>query len=268
MIKELTKICIACKKEKSLNDFSDNKFNKDGKQYKCKDCIKTYNKQYRENNKEQLKQKRKDKRKETKQYYEDNKKHFKQYHKDNKEHRKRYNEDNKEHIKKQSKEYRNNNKEHIQQYSKQYRENNKEYYKEYSKEYYKKDTNITEYESELRDYTELNFNNMNFNLNKLTVIEKEYSLPIGTIDLLLKDDYNNFYIVEFKRNRSSDKIVGQLQRYMGYMRKEITSNNVYGLIVMKEINNKIKYSASENKNIKMYEYDIIDLTFKVNEVYL
>jgi len=92
-------------------------------------------KEYREDNKEQLKEY-------SKEWYENNKEHLKQYMKE-------YSENNKEQIKEREKEYREKNKEQIKERRKEYyekskekrkeyREKNKEQIKERRKEYYEK----------------------------------------------------------------------------------------------------------------------------------
>ena len=87
-----------------------------------------YQKEYYENNKEQIKEKQKE-------YYENNKKQVL-------EKQKEYNEKNKEQIKEYIKEYNEKNKEQIKEYKKEYRkeynEKNKEQIKEYRKEYNEK----------------------------------------------------------------------------------------------------------------------------------
>lgn len=42
----ITKICGKCKIEKSINDFSISKNNKDGKAGYCRECMSKYQKQY------------------------------------------------------------------------------------------------------------------------------------------------------------------------------------------------------------------------------
>jgi len=52
-----TKICSKCLGEKSLELFSINKSNKDGKEYICKDCMKKRAQEYRDSRKEDRSQK-------------------------------------------------------------------------------------------------------------------------------------------------------------------------------------------------------------------
>ena len=48
------KKCRACGETKELDEFNNNKKTKDGKQSYCKDCMRQYNKQYRNANKEKI----------------------------------------------------------------------------------------------------------------------------------------------------------------------------------------------------------------------
>ena len=87
------KHCNRCNTSKPLNEFSKSKAAKDGLQTKCKECVKPYNKQYKQ---------------------------------DNKESRKQYNQDNKESRLEYQNQYNQDNKESINEYLKQYRQDNKE----------------------------------------------------------------------------------------------------------------------------------------------
>lgn len=53
MSRNLMKICVKCKLEKDLNDFSNNKTKKDGKCVCCRSCCAVINKEWRQNNPKQ-----------------------------------------------------------------------------------------------------------------------------------------------------------------------------------------------------------------------
>lgn len=125
-----------------------------------------------------------------------------------------------------------------------------------------KEVNEVKQESELRDYTEIHINEMGFVKEKLYSENKdnqygcEYFTPIGRIDLLLTDKNENLYVIEFKKSKESDKVVGQILRYMGYLRKNLAKANVFGFIVVSEITDKLKYAAAEIPNILLFEYNL------------
>ena len=73
----------------------------------------------------------------------------------------------------------------------------------------------------------------------------EYYIPtIGEIDLLCTEE-NNFVVIEFKKNKGSDKVIGQTLRYIGWIKKNFCQNNqkVRGIIICRKYEAKIKYAA-------------------------
>lgn len=142
----MKKKCSQCNIEKELIEFNKDKTSPDGLGYRCRECGKTYAKQYHQDNKEKYKayyEKNRDKLKEKciKYYYKNREKRCekaRQYHQDNKErlneYTKEWREKNIEHIK----QYNIKNKERTKEFQKQYRENNKEKIKERGQKYYQK----------------------------------------------------------------------------------------------------------------------------------
>lgn len=65
-------------------------------------------------------------------------------------------------------------------------------------------------------------------------------------------------VIELKRGRTSDVVVGQVQRYMGYVKEELLEPNqtVRGLIIGLEADNKLKRALSVCQNIDFYRYQI------------
>lgn len=124
------KKCNKCKKEKPLTEFSKFKKTKDGLQYQCKDCVKSYDKARYEANKDKIKAQRKAK-------YEANKEEInaknKAWREANKDKIKAYREANKDKINAKTKDWRENNKDRIKTYMKAYREKNKNEIKAYNK---------------------------------------------------------------------------------------------------------------------------------------
>ena len=54
---------------------------------------------------------------------------------------------------------------------------------------------------------------------------------VGRIDLLCTDQQGNFVVIEIKKDRSGDKVVGQIQRYMGWVKKHLAGDkDVRGII--------------------------------------
>ncbi|MEW5894460.1 MAG: PDDEXK nuclease domain-containing protein [Candidatus Omnitrophota bacterium] len=92
-------------------------------------------------------------------------------------------------------------------------------------------------------------------------VGQQYPTDIGTIDILAFDPEEKAYVViELKKGRESDKVVGQILRYMGWVKKNLAKENekVRGLIVCKDKDEKLDYSleAIPGCNIQVRLYKI------------
>lgn len=88
----------------------------------------------------------------------------------------------------------------------------------------------------------------------------------GPIDILaISKDKTELLVLELKRDRASDTVVGQIQRYMGYLKEVLAEEGqkVKGVIIALENDNKIKRALSVTSNIDFYTYKI---NFKLNKV--
>jgi hypothetical protein len=87
---------------------------------------------------------------------------------------------------------------------------------------------------------------------------KQYSTDIGDIDLLATDKKGDFVVMELKLDKPSDSVVGQLQRYMGWVKQHLANKgeNVRGVIIAKDLDKKLKYALSVTKDIEFCRYRI------------
>lgn len=119
-------------------------------------------------------------------------------------------------------------------------------------------------EKQLRDFLADNIEMININGKKLKLYVDptgqdgvEYKTAVGFIDVLGIDDQGNFYVFELKRDIGSDKVVGQISRYMGWVKNTIgKGKEVFGVIVAKQIGRKLRYAASIVPQISLYEYKV------------
>ena len=87
---------------------------------------------------------------------------------------------------------------------------------------------------------------------------------VGRIDLLCIDQQGNFVVIEIKKDRSGDKVVGQIQRYMGWVKKHLAGDkDVRGIIVLRKHEGDfdadkqllhINYAVNDNPNISVKFY--------------
>ncbi len=97
------------------------------------------------------------------------------------------------------------------------------------------------------------------------IVGQQYPSDTGPIDILaISKDKKELLVVELKKGRASDVVVGQIQRYMGYVIEELAEENqtVRGVIIAFEDDLKIQRALSVAKNIEFYTYKI---DFKLNK---
>jgi restriction system protein len=89
---------------------------------------------------------------------------------------------------------------------------------------------------------------------------------VGFIDILaFEPKSNSFVVIELKRGHTSDQVIGQTLRYMGWVKEELcdTGQAVRGLIICGEPDTKLSYALKMTKDIDVRYYD---LSFKLKEV--
>ncbi|WP_111884415.1 endonuclease NucS domain-containing protein [Acinetobacter sp. CFCC 11171] len=95
------------------------------------------------------------------------------------------------------------------------------------------------------------------------LVGQQYPSDTGPIDILaISKDKKTLLVVELKRGRASDRVVGQIQRYMGYVKDELAEadQQVKGVIIALEDDLRICRALSVAQNIEFYRYQ---LSFKL-----
>ena len=77
-------------------------------------------------------------------------------------------------------------------------------------------------------------------------------------------------VIELKRNQTSDSTVGQILRYMSWVRKNLAGEgeSVEGLIICHQIDRKLQYAIDGLNDIKCMTYQVnfkLDPTPDLNE---
>lgn len=88
---------------------------------------------------------------------------------------------------------------------------------------------------------------------------QQYPTDTGPIDILaISKDKTRLLVVELKRGRASDAVIGQVQRYMGYVKEELAEDgqSVEGVIIALEDDVRIKRALAVTQNIRFYRYQV------------
>jgi len=86
---------------------------------------------------------------------------------------------------------------------------------------------------------------------------------IGRIDILARStstSTNSYLVIELKKGRESDKVVGQILRYMGWVKDNLCQEeeNVKGLIICKDVDERLTYAlgiVQDIVQVKRYSVD-------------
>lgn len=126
------------------------------------------------------------------------------------------------------------------------------------------------YEKDLQNFLSKNLHRIETGLKlyeeeDITGIE----FPVGSrcIDILALDKDNNYVVIELKVSRGYDKVVGQLLRYMAWIRNNHadTGQHVRGIIIARKISEDLLLACSEVPNIALYEYQLSVSLKKINQ---
>lgn len=88
---------------------------------------------------------------------------------------------------------------------------------------------------------------------------QQYPSDTGPIDILaVSKDKKIIAVIELKKGRASDVVVGQVQRYMGFVQDELAEpgQSVHGIIIALEDDTRIRRALSVAPNIDFYTYTI------------
>lgn len=95
--------------------------------------------------------------------------------------------------------------------------------------------------------------------DKLEMLERQYATDIGSIDILAKERKSgSFVVIELKKGRSSDNVVGQICRYMGWVKKHLCAEGqpVKGLIICRSADPKLQYALETTEHVDVRYYKV------------
>lgn len=91
------------------------------------------------------------------------------------------------------------------------------------------------------------------------LVGQQYPSDTGPIDILaISKDKKELLVVELEKGRASDAVVGQIQRYMGYVLEELAEadQSVKGVIIALEDDIRLKRALKVASNIEFYRYQV------------
>ncbi|MBL9076365.1 MAG: DUF1016 family protein [Planctomycetes bacterium] len=90
-------------------------------------------------------------------------------------------------------------------------------------------------------------------------VGQQYATDAGTIDVLaISKDRKRLLVVELKRGRASDTVVGQVLRYIGYVREQIAENeqDVEGAIIALDDDQRMRWALLAVPSVSFYRYQV------------
>lgn len=88
---------------------------------------------------------------------------------------------------------------------------------------------------------------------------QQYSTDIGPIDILsVEPKSKSFVVIELKKGRPSDQVIGQILRYMGWVKQNLCTSGqaVKGLIICRDPDPKLSYALEMTNNIDVRYYSV------------
>ena len=127
--------------------------------------------------------------------------------------------------------------------------------------------NATEFalEKHLEDFLVKNWNSTSlgkeYDIYELDgeIVGQQFPSDTGPIDILaISKDKKVLLVVELKKGRVSDSVVGQIQRYMGYVKEDLAESHqdVKGVIIGFDDDLKVQRALSVTTNIEFYKYKV------------
>jgi restriction system protein len=127
------------------------------------------------------------------------------------------------------------------------------------------DPAIFSLEKHLEDFLVSNWENTDLGKN-YAIFEEEgakkgqqFNTGTGQIDILaVSKDNKRLLVIELKRGRASDVVVGQILRYMGYVKEELLDpgQEVEGMIIALEDDKKLRLAISIVPSITFFRYEL------------
>jgi restriction system protein len=120
-------------------------------------------------------------------------------------------------------------------------------------------------EKHLEDFLIANWSStelgLNYNIFEVDgeLVGQQFPSDTGPMDILaISKDKKELLIVELKKGRASDSVIGQIQRYMGYAQEELAEEGqtVKGVIIALDEDLRIRRALKVTRGIEFYRYQV------------
>jgi hypothetical protein len=91
----------------------------------------------------------------------------------------------------------------------------------------------------------------------LHLVDRQLSTLAGRLDLLCMDAIGSYVVVELKRMQGTDQVVGQILRYMGWVREFYHTEKVCGIIIVGKKDPTLKYAVMAAPNVQAKEFKLL-----------
>ena len=91
------------------------------------------------------------------------------------------------------------------------------------------------------------------------IVAQQYQSDTGPIDILaISKDKKEYLVIELKKGRASDVVVGQVLRYMGFVQSELAvkGEKVRGLVIALEDDLRLRNALKVIEKVDFYRYEI------------
>lgn len=79
----------------------------------------------------------------------------------------------------------------------------------------------------------------------------------GRIDLLCKDRQGAIVVIELKKGRADDAVVGQLARYIGWVKERLANGSaVRGIIIANVVSDRLRYASKAFPDVRLLSYEV------------
>ena len=93
----------------------------------------------------------------------------------------------------------------------------------------------------------------------LTLVRRQFPTAVGPIDLLARDRNGVYVVIELKRGRASDRVVGQVARYLGWVTDRMAHGDkakARAIVVGRDYDSKFTAAITALSRVRPYIYDI------------